>query len=76
MIPKPTDKIADVELRDLLDYIIQEAKGQILVLESTPIAATPILQDGEDGIDTSDDLWIRRNGKLYKITPTQVLTIT
>jgi len=75
LIPKTTDKITDVELRDQLDYIQQEASGQYLILTGVPSAGTPLLAEGERGIDTSDDIWIRRNGKLYKITPT-VTTIT
>ena len=76
MIGKPLDKIADVELRDVLTHIIEEGSGQYLVLTGVPTAASPLLSDGERGIDTSGDIWIRRNGMLYKITPTASLTIT
>lgn len=76
MIPKPLDKITDVELRDVLQNIQEEASGQYLVLTGVPTAGTPLLQDGERGIDTSNDIWIRRNGKLFKITPTTVIPIT
>jgi hypothetical protein len=76
MIPKSTDRIKDFDTRDLFDYLLQEGTGQYLILDAVPTATAPLLQDGERGIDTSDDIWIRRNNKLYQITPTSVINIT
>jgi len=76
MIPKPTDKIKDFDTRDMFDYLLLEGTGQYLILSAVPTATAPLLQDGERGIDPSDDIWIRRNSKLYQITPTSVTAIT
>lgn len=75
MIPKPLDKITDVELRDVLQNIQEEASGQYLVLTGVPTAGTPLLSEGERGI-FNNIIYIRRNGLIQVITPSSTITIT
>ena len=75
MIPKPLDQIANVELKDVLTYIQEEGQGRILVLASAPTSGTPLLQDNESGI-YGTDLYIRKEGVIYKISPDATITIS
>lgn len=75
MIPKPLDKIQDVELRDVLSHIQEEGSGQYLLLTAVPTATVPLLSEGERGI-YSNKIYIRRNGLIQVITPSSTITIT
>ena len=75
MIPKTTDKITDVELRNQLDYIQQEALGRALELSAAPTSSSPLLQDNEVG--KYNNKYYRRIGsQIFEVTPSQVINIT
>jgi hypothetical protein len=75
MIPKPLDKIADVELRDVLTHIQEESLGRALELSAAPSASAPLLQDNEVG--KYNNKYYRRIGsQIFEVTPSSVINIT
>lgn len=75
MIPKPLDKIQDVELRDVLQHIQEESLGRALELSAVPTSANPLLQDNEVG--KYNNKYYRRIGtQIFEMTPSAVINIT
>ena len=73
--PKPTNNVKDNEIREVLDYLLQEAKGDDLELSDTPTASSPLLQDNQNGVK-DNVLYKRKGSKIYVFTPSSTIDIT
>ena len=67
--------IKDKDTLDLIQHIFENGQGTVLILESAPTAALPVLSENQWGI-YNDILYHRSNGKIYVYTAGSVLTIT
>lgn len=75
MLKKSTDRIKDADVKDQIDFIQQEALGNVITLGAIPTATEPLLENDQIGL-FSDKLYIRKTGKVYRIDPGLVITIT
>lgn len=72
---RPTDAIKDVEIRQQIEDIQEDATGRVIELSAAPTATVPLLQDGERGT-YGGILYSRVANNVFAFTPSSTTVVT
>lgn len=75
MIKKPLDDVKEINLREHLQFIQEEAAGNALELSAAPTATEPLLEDGEAGV-YGGLIYSRIGDTIYVVTPSSTISVT